>query len=182
MNIFQVRVEEKELKSFSKAAYSNLDQMPERKRKRKSRWGEKVQDISLVQPVGTLTTVPPVTKAASPNLLSKVTRTDPGLIQYTINTYGSTNITEEEWKKAEDHYKINLLYQDMVRKREEIERLKRAGKNKYEYDSDEETEGGTWEHKLRMQEMEATQVRRKFEGYVIIIIYLFVSFRFGRTN
>lgn len=23
------------------------------------------------------------------------------------------------------------------------------GKNKYEYDSDEEVEGGTWEHKLR---------------------------------
>lgn len=52
---------------------------------------------------------------------------------------------------------INLLYQDMVRKKEELERLEAAGKNKYEYDSDEETEGGTWEHKLRSAEMEATQ-------------------------
>ncbi len=26
----------------------------------------------------------------------------------------------------------------------------------YEYDSDEDTEGGTWEHKLRMQEMRQT--------------------------
>ncbi len=26
----------------------------------------------------------------------------------------------------------------------------------YEYDSDEDTEGGTWEHKLRMQEMRKT--------------------------
>ena len=26
-------------------------------------------------------------------------------------------------------------------------------RNKYEYDSDEEAEGGTWEHKARMQEM-----------------------------
>lgn len=28
-------------------------------------------------------------------------------------------------------------------------RLQMQGKNKYEYDSDEEVEGGTWEHKLR---------------------------------
>lgn len=31
------------------------------------------------------------------------------------------------------------------------------GKNKYEYDSDEDTEGGTWEHKLRTAEMQATK-------------------------
>ena len=30
-------------------------------------------------------------------------------------------------------------------------------KPKYEYDSDEETEGGTWEHRLRNSEMEATR-------------------------
>lgn len=46
----------------------------------------------------------------------------------------------------------------MLRKREEIERLNAAGKNKYEYDSDEDTRGGTWEHKLRVQEMMATQL------------------------
>lgn len=91
-------------------------------------------------------------------LLTQIKRTDPGLIQYAINTYGSANLSEEDWRKAEDHYKINLLYQDMLRKREEVERLNRSGKNKYDYDSDEETDGGTWEHKLRMQEMEATQV------------------------
>jgi splicing factor 4 len=82
-------------------------------------------------------------------MLSKVTRSDPGLVQYTINTYGSSNLTEDEWKKAEDHYKINLLYQDMMKKREELEKLQQAGKNKYDYDSDEDIEGGTWEHKLR---------------------------------
>lgn len=37
----------------------------------------------------------------------------------------------------------------MVKKREEVEMLKGLGKNKYEYDSDEDTEGGTWEHKAR---------------------------------
>jgi splicing factor 4 len=64
---------------------------------------------------------------------------------------------------------INLLYQDMLRKRQELERLQRAGKFKYEYDSDEETDGGTWEHRLRLQEMEATQrwaeeLTKKAEG------------------
>lgn len=108
-------------------------------------------------------------------MLSKITRTDPGLIQYARNTFGSANLTEEEWKKAEDHYKINLLYQDMVRKREEVERLKKMGKNKYEYDSDEETDGGTWEHKLRMQEMEATQVNKRIRVQAVeefVIIYI----------
>jgi len=28
---------------------------------------------------------------------------------------------------------------------------------KYEYDSDEETDGGTWEHKRRANEMEKTK-------------------------
>lgn len=82
-------------------------------------------------------------------MLSKVTRNDPALLQYALATFGSTNLSEEDWKKAEDHYKINLLYQDMLRKRQEVEKLKKMGKNKYDYDSDEETEGGTWEHKLR---------------------------------
>ena len=30
-------------------------------------------------------------------------------------------------------------------------------KVQYEYDSDEETEGGTWEHKARLQEMSTTR-------------------------
>jgi len=50
------------------------------------------------------------------------------------------------------------LYQNLLRKREEVKRLEAQGKHKYEYDSDEETEGGTWEHKLRSAEMEATQM------------------------
>ena len=46
----------------------------------------------------------------------------------------------------------------MMAKRAELEKLKEAGKNKYEYDSDEEIdEKGTWEHKLREKEMIATQ-------------------------
>jgi splicing factor 4 len=47
----------------------------------------------------------------------------------------------------------------MMRKRAEVERLQARGKNKYEYDSDEEFDGGTWEHKAREKEMIATRER-----------------------
>lgn len=45
----------------------------------------------------------------------------------------------------------------MLRKREELDRMAKSGQHKYAYDSDEDTTGGTWEHKMRMAEMEATQ-------------------------
>ncbi|KAG8224292.1 hypothetical protein J437_LFUL005098 [Ladona fulva] len=133
-----------------------LGSLSSRRRKRKSRWDPEnssnssdSKDNSEMRAIGT----------GSQILLSKITRSDPNLIQYAIQAFGTCDLSEDDWKKAEDHYKINLLYQDMVKKRQEIERLQRAGKFKYEYDSDEETEGGgTWEHKLRSAEMEATQL------------------------
>lgn len=129
----------------------------QKQRTRKSRWGDKVQTAS--SPI----VVPPTTQQILPTTgqtvtLTAVRRNDPALLKYAIENYGSVNLSEEDWKKAEEHYKINLLYQDMVRKRQEIDRLAKAGKFKYEYDSDEDVQGGTWEHKLRVQEMEATRL------------------------
>ncbi|XP_030763681.1 bromodomain-containing protein 4 isoform X2 [Sitophilus oryzae] len=132
-----------------------------KQKKRKSRWGEKDPNIKppgvIPVIVPTISPIRPVTSGPT-TLLSKVTRQDPALLRYVAQTYGSTNLDEEDWKKAEDNYKIHLLYQDMIKKREELERLHAQGKNKYEYDSDEETEGGTWEHKLREKEMQATEI------------------------
>ncbi|KPJ09910.1 SURP and G-patch domain-containing protein 1 [Papilio machaon] len=45
----------------------------------------------------------------------------------------------------------------MLKKRQEVDRLAAAGKHKYEYDSDEDTSEGTWEHRLRAKEMCATE-------------------------
>ncbi|XP_008479382.1 bromodomain-containing protein 4 isoform X2 [Diaphorina citri] len=156
-----------------------------RARKRKSRWGggEDEKPVGGMGGVGmgpsTSHPVPPPPGVALPIALgqavplpqntinvpgmhgpaiSQVGRTDPALLAYARQAFGSTNLSEEDWKKAEDHYKINLLYQDMLRKRQELDRLRARGQHKYEYDSDEETEGGTWEHKLRQQEMEATRL------------------------
>ncbi|XP_060526099.1 uncharacterized protein LOC132701865 isoform X2 [Cylas formicarius] len=126
------------------------------KRKRKSRWGDK--DPNVRAPAIVPAPVSTQAGVATPTpILSKVTRNDPALLHYARTTYGSTNLSEEDWKKAEDNFKIHLLYQDMLKKREDVERLKQQGKNKYEYDSDEDTQGGTWEHKLREKEMTATE-------------------------
>lgn len=139
-------------------------------RRRKSRWGDQVSvampqsnpDVATSStPVMSSTSQLPGTSNTNYNATPKLTsmqRTDPALLAYVRQNYGHLNLSEEEWKKAEDHYKINLLYQDMLKKRQEIDRLAASGKFKYEYDSDEDTAGGTWEHKLRSQEMEATQL------------------------
>lgn len=159
----------------------------ERKRKRRSRWGDPDNKVpvpeigesvinnrptaSISQPgiaipgqVGQPAVIlsSPMTKTQHPKgrnpMLTKISRNDPALIHYARQTFGTLDLSEEQWKKAEDHYKISLLYQNLLRKREEVKRLEAQGKHKYEYDSDEETEGGTWEHKLRSAEMEATQM------------------------
>ncbi|CAG9836853.1 unnamed protein product [Diabrotica balteata] len=154
--------EEKEVKEEN-VNEENAD----RKRKRKSRWGNQEANIPppavvFTPPIRTMppvmSFVPPPPSNTGPVLLTKVTRNDPALIQYALNTYGTANLSEEDWKKTEDNYKVSLLYQDMVKKREEAERLRLAGHNKYEYDSDEETDGGTWEHKAREKEMLKTQL------------------------
>ncbi|ETN59555.1 hypothetical protein AND_008829 [Anopheles darlingi] len=147
------------------------DQLQLAAKRRKSRWGDQVKEESSTTHPGPSiqghlqhqlhgkglhqTQGPP--RQVAPTKLTSISRTDPALLAYARQNFGSTNLTEEEWKKAEDHYKINLLFQDMLRKRQEIDRLANTGRFKYAYDSDEDTTGGTWEHKLRMQEMEATQ-------------------------
>ena len=122
-------------------------------KRKKSRWGEAPEVTSTpVQITPTVTVTPTVAKP----MLTTITRSDPALLQYARQNFGTTNLSEEDWKKAEEHYKINLLFQDMQRKRQELDHLAKNGKFKYEYDSDEDINGGTWEHKLRSQEMEAT--------------------------
>lgn len=89
--------------------------------------------------------------------LTNVNRSNPALMQYAMTNYGTINLSAEDWKKCEDNFKLNLLFQDMLKKRQEVERLASSGKHKYEYDSDEDTAEGTWEHKLRAKEMYATE-------------------------
>lgn len=123
------------------------------KRKR-SRWGDKIAENS--QPSNLQQTASTSFGKQQKPILTAITRNDPALLNYARQNYGTVDLSEEDWKKCEEHYKVNLLFQDMVRKREEIDRLAKSGKFKYEYDSDEDITGGTWEHKLRTAEMDAT--------------------------
>lgn len=128
-----------------------------RQRKRKSRWGGKVESLQSHQTNPITAIVQTTFGNQNKPILSVIQRTDPALLQYARQNYGTTNLSEEDWHKCEEHFKVNLLYQDMMKKRQEIDQLAKSGKFKYEYDSDEDVTGGTWEHKLRCAEMEATQ-------------------------
>lgn len=117
-----------------------------RKRKR-NRWGDEADKVDLSQPV-TVTV---------PNSLTSITQTDPQLIQYAIKVFGSTDLTDAQWKQCEDQIKMSLVYNQMLVKKQALEKLQQKGHNKHEYDSDEDTEGGTWEHKARKLEMAKTE-------------------------
>lgn len=143
------------------------DQKNSEPRKKRSRWGEE-QPVREPQPLMSInmTSMTPESMTAATTsfgnqhkpTLTTLTRSDPALLSYARDNFGSTNLSEEDWKKCEEHFKINLLYQDMLQKRNEIDRMAKANRYKYEYDSDEDINGGTWEHKLRNAEMEATKV------------------------
>jgi splicing factor 4 len=105
------------------------------KRERKSRWSDE--------------------KIETHNLMIKQ---DPALVQYAIQVFGNTDLSADQWKQLEDQRKMKMLFEMLQKKQKEAERLARAGKVKYEYDSDEDVEEGTWEHKRRKQEMKKTQL------------------------
>lgn len=43
--------------------------------------------------------------------LTNLNRNNPALLQYAMTNYGTTQLSAEDWKKCEDNFKINLLYQ-----------------------------------------------------------------------
>ena len=55
---------------------------------------------------------------------------------------------------------MNSIYEKVIQQQVllamEASKKRESDKPKYEYDSDEETDGGTWEHKKRHQEMMKT--------------------------
>jgi len=78
-------------------------------------------------------------------------------------------VTEEErrrQKAIDEQRMMNELYRKVVEQQALMakqnaaalrEESKKEKKEKYEYDSDEDTEGGTWEHKKRRKEMQKTE-------------------------
>lgn len=107
-------------------------------RKRRSRWGPQEESIST-------------------NMLPPSVHQDPGLVSYAVQVFGNTDLTPSQWKQLEDQQKMRVLYEMMQIKQKQLEAKMQAGKFQYEYDSDEEIDGGTWEHKKRKKEMDKTK-------------------------
>lgn len=108
------------------------------KKRRRSRWGDEAAQ-------------------EKPAKSSKMDRSNPDLIKLAVSSFGSVDLDEEQWSKVEYQFRIKQVYDEMLAKREEIDRLAKSGRFKYDYDSDEDLDGGTWEHKLRQAEMQATK-------------------------
>lgn len=131
----------------SNGQLSDSDNSSSGPKKRKSRWGPGPQDVAAVSPVG----INPAFCSAA------FIASSPGLVAYALKVFGTTDLTPTQWSQLEEQMKMRILVEYLMVKKRESEKLAEAGKVKYEYDSDEDVEGGTWEHKRRMEEMEKTK-------------------------
>lgn len=122
------------------------------KRKRKSRWDSEAAATTSTAAAASGASPPPL-----PGKKTKVDRTNPEVIKLAVNSFGSVDLDEEQWGKVEQQFQIKQVYHEMLAKRQELDRLAKNGRFKYEYDSDEDLDGGTWEHKLRKAEMDSTK-------------------------
>jgi len=72
-------------------------------------------------------------------------------------------LSEEQKKQLAYQKQMNEMYEMITKKQKAQQDAEKAllkgrpSKGMYAYDSDEDTEGGTWEHKLRKREMTATR-------------------------
>ena len=71
-------------------------------KKRKRRWGDENDKVQLLAPV--LLPTPGMLPSGS---LKNVGRSNPELIQYAIRVFGTTDLTESQWKQCEDQIKVN---------------------------------------------------------------------------
>lgn len=89
--------------------------------------------------------------------------TELSMVNYAKKVIGSDSISAEQLKQIKEQQEMNFMYELVMAQKKmkeralmsEIEGIK--VKRKYEYDSDEETEGGTWEHRQRAREMDETK-------------------------
>lgn len=122
------------------------DQQEARGKKRKSRWGPEDEKL------------PPVLAGVPTQHAPRVTLED-----FAMKMVGSSELSEEQLKQIRQQQEMNMMYQlIMAQKKAQEAAMMQAlpgmkASQKYEYDSDEDVEGGTWEHKQRTNEMVATK-------------------------
>ena len=72
-------------------------------RKRKRRWGDENDKVQLDAPV--LLPTPGILPSGP---LTSVGKSNPELVQYAIRVFGSTDLTESQWKQCEDQIKVKV--------------------------------------------------------------------------
>ena len=70
-------------------------------KRRKRRWGDENDKVQLEAPV--LLPTPGILPSGP---LTGVGKSNPELIQYAIRVFGSTDLTESQWKQCEDQIKV----------------------------------------------------------------------------
>lgn len=166
MRFYQWRVEElsNEFQGDSESTdeFGNPRRM---KRKRRSRWGEEAPPPAappLPPGMGLLAMQQQNVGGIPMSITPMVAMNE----DYARRVTGGENLTMDQKKQIQEQQKINGMFDYLNAKRKAMEaqaRLLDAGvdiRPKYEYDSDEDTDGGTWEHKKRQFEMEATRGER----------------------
>ncbi|RXG52874.1 SURP and G-patch domain-containing protein 1 [Armadillidium vulgare] len=169
-------------KEIAASAPSIPDTENDESKKRKSRWSEKSSQqnqhkTAMGPSVSALTAQVGISQQTNFNMptsivnmvgegqhmeaiqgimISKLTRNNPAIISYALKVFGSLDLTDAQWKQCEEQMKMNIVFQLLQEKKKEAARLELQGKVKFEYDSDEDVDGGTWEHKRRKKEMEIT--------------------------
>ena len=82
----------------------------ERERKRQSRWGpQEVKAEPKIEAMGEVS--PPIlnqTVLARSSVLSRITSADPQILTYAIRVFGTTDLTEEQWKQCMDQVKVRF--------------------------------------------------------------------------
>ncbi|XP_067931769.1 SURP and G-patch domain-containing protein 1-like [Watersipora subatra] len=112
---------------------------------KKSRWGPS-PTVAPAPPIAAIPAAPVISHEAA--LARQVT---------------GGELSEEQKKQLEYQRQMNEMYDMITKKKQAQQDLEKAlnsgkpAKGMYAYDSDEDTEGGTWEHKLRKREMAATR-------------------------
>jgi len=125
-------------------------------KKRKSRWGkqepaENLPNVGIPNSVGAPGVAIPTTlgglvqKLVTPTpKLTSIGSGNPALTAYAQRVFGTTDLTAAQWKQCEDQLKMSMVYGDLAAKKAMATAMSAAGKIKYEYDSDEDVEGGMW--------------------------------------
>jgi len=147
--------------SSASVVSSQLVTSNKKSKKRKNRWGEKI-DLAGVAPPG-YAQIPGINPVATPTSVSL------GLAQRSVGLAAVNQLSEEQKKQLEEQKEMQVMYNMIMASRNALiqqppqmlqQQTSSTKKNKYAYDSDEEIDDaeGTWEHQQRRLEMSKTQV------------------------